>query len=142
MHFTPTERSKPIQAIAAQSITSATDTNGTEVDTNGWDGGYMQVIVNAGTFTGASPAMDIDVQESDTSGSGYADVTGASFAQITTANDAAIFVGYVRLRARERYLRVQATSSGTITAIPISVTCVLLNPSESNLQDVSYSFEV
>jgi hypothetical protein len=138
----PASGMKPFVALEAQSITSATTTNGTAIDTRGFEG-YAVFLFNAGTFTGASPAMDLKVQEDDNSGfSSATDVTSAAFAQVTTANDAAVFAGCVQLTGRERYLRVSAVSSGTITAIPMGVTCLLTQAGDSAHQDVTYSFDV
>lgn len=139
----PATAHKVVVALLSQSITSATATAGTAIDTRGFEGGYAVFTVNAGTFTGASPAMAVKVQEDDNSGfTSASDVSGAAFTSLTTANDAAVYAAQVKIQARERYLRVLATSSGTITAIPIGVTCTLVGPRDSQLQSVSYVFEV
>ena len=137
----PATGTKTVVAIASQSITSATDTNSSGIDLSEFKG-WVKIVVNAGTFTGASPAMDIDIQESSDDGSSdaYADVTGASFTQITTSNDAQLHVARLLPSAVERYIRIQATSSGTITAIPIGITVELCGPGDSGDADNTYDF--
>lgn len=116
------ERFSQAQSLKAQSITSATTTNGTAVDCSGYD--QVTWLLDCGTFTGASPAADVKIQESATSGGTYTDITGAAFAQVLLANDEATYLGACRMSAAKPFQRAVCVSSGTITAIPISCSAV------------------
>lgn len=87
-----------------------------EIDTLGFD--YMQVIVHLGATDIAMTALT--VTESDTAGSGHANVTGliwgtsANIAGSTSTlpsstDDNKFFVADIDLRGRKRYIDVTAT---------------------------------
>lgn len=100
----------------------------TEIDTKGFD--YAVVLVNLGATDIAMTALA--VQESDTSGSGHANVTGLVYGTSTDIDgntsslpaddeDNGIFAFEVDLRGRKRYLDISATvgdgTSGTFVTI-------------------------
>ena len=97
-----TEALKAVQAIKADAHAVSTIT-GAAIDTKGFD--EVMFVVNAGTFAAGATA-DIKVQECDTSGGSYADISGAAFTQITDALDDNIYVGRVKCKNWERYLKV------------------------------------
>jgi len=87
-----------------------------EVDTIGWD--YMTIVCQVGATDIAMSALK--VTESDTSGSGHADVTGLVFgtstdidgdtsALPTATDDNGFFVFQIDLRNRKRYIDMTAT---------------------------------
>ena len=99
-----------------------------EIDTNGYD--YCTIVVILGATDIAMTALA--VTESDTSGSGHANVTGlvwgtstnidGSTSALPTATDDDTFqVAEIDLRGRKRYLDVTATAgdgaAGTFAAI-------------------------
>ena len=99
-----------------------------EVDTKGWD--HCRIIAYLGATDIAMTVLK--VTESDTSGSGHADVTGAVFGTSTdidgststlpsATDDNNFFVVDIDLRGRKRYLDVSATigdgTSGTFITI-------------------------
>ncbi len=134
---------QPHVGIRTQRLTTATTVTGDAIDTKGWDGGYAVVLLNAGTFTGASPSLAVKVTEDSAADMpSAADIAGAAFAAITTANDAALYVGRIHLHGRERFLQVSATSSGTITIIEFGVTVELQGPRQSDYQTGTYTFSV
>ena len=105
----------------------------TEVDTLGYD--YATFIVNLGASDIAVAALKLT--ESDTSGSGFADVTGAIYgtsatiagstsALPTATDDDDIFVIEVDLRGgRKRYMDVSATAGNGTTGTYASGICIL-----------------
>lgn len=97
---------KVSQSVRAQSVSGAV--NGTAVDTAGYD--EALVSVNVGTVS-ATGTLDVKVQESDASGSGFADITNAAFTQYTPSNHQKTEVGRIKLVGRKRYLRVVATQA-------------------------------
>tara|TARA_R110000803_G_scaffold107771_1_gene175905 strand:+ start:768 stop:1169 length:402 start_codon:yes stop_codon:yes gene_type:complete len=88
---------------------------------------YALVILNAGTV-GVSGTIDVTVEESDVSGSGYTAVTGAAFVQIDSARDDGVYTGHLNLNARKAFIRVVAVV-GTATC-GVGVT-VLLSPDDT-----------
>ena len=107
--------------IAAQDHAVAA-VNGDGIDTTGYD--EALIILNAGTAT-ATGTADVKLQESSDNAvaDAYADIAGAAFAQITTANHETLFVGRIRVKNFERYIRVVSTV-GTDT-VELGVTVLL-----------------
>ena len=85
--------------------------NGTAVDTQGYMDGA--VVLEVGAVTGTAPTLDVKMQESDTSGGTYTDITGAVFTQVVASNSSQI----IRLAelnvGRKRFIRAVATIAGT-----------------------------
>jgi len=87
-----------------------------EIDTQGWD--YLTIVAHLGATDIAMTALK--VTESDTTGSGHADVTGLVYgtstdidgstsALPTATDDNGFFVFNIDLRARKRFIDVTAT---------------------------------
>ena len=108
-------------------IDNASATTGV-IDCLGYN--YAQIIVSLGATDIAMTALK--VQESDASGSGFADVTGLVFgtsadiagntsALPTATNDNDLFIFEVDLRGRKRYLDLVATfgdgTAGTFASV-------------------------
>lgn len=109
--------SKTLTKSTASVAASATFSH--EIDTLGFK--YASIDVVYSPFTGATSAYAsvLKVQESDTSGSGQADVSGLSVtagAGATTGNYGAVARFNVDLRGRKRYLTV-VTSPGNTVAV-------------------------
>ena len=103
-----------------------------ELDTKGWD--YCQIVAYLGATDIAMTALA--VTESDTSGSGHANVTGLVYgtstdidgntsALPTATDDNKFFVFDVDLRGRKRYLDVTATIGDGTTGTFITIWAVL-----------------
>ena len=101
-------------AIAPQLLT-ATTTMGTGVDMLQGDG-LCWLEATVGGFNGTS--LSIQVQQSDATNSGYADITGAVIAGTTSMSAG---VSKVQFQRDKRYLRLIATVAGTT----INLSCVL-----------------
>jgi hypothetical protein len=105
----------------AQDITSATTTHGTGVDCKDMEDDCM-AILQIGTMVGTH-TCDVKIQESDASGSGYADISGAAFTQADQDDDDTIAaIGFKRTK---RYVRVVVTTAGTVTTNQIAVSLLL-----------------
>ena len=115
----------------------------TEIDTLGYD--YCRVFVVVGATDIAMTALK--VTESDTSGSGHADVTGLDFdgdtdisgsaaALPSATDDNKCFVCEIDLRKRKRYLDLTATV-GDGTAGAFVMAFALLDRPDEHLQSVS-----
>jgi hypothetical protein len=96
--------------------TNAVDVTGAAIDTQGFT--HLTALYALGTSGSVgSTTLTFKVQESDSSGSGYADITGATTGALTTADttysDAviAIVVNCVS-GSRKRYMRLCVTPAG------------------------------
>jgi hypothetical protein len=105
MKFSLHQFVKAVMGIVADNHAAGT-VNGAAIDRRGFE--EALVVVNSGT-NGTGGTVDLKIQESDVSGSGFADIDGAAFTQITEANDNTVYVGRLDLVGRKRYLRVVAT---------------------------------
>lgn len=99
-----------------------------EIDTLGYD--YCKVMVFFGAMDIAVTTMKL--QESDTSGSGFADITGLVFGTSTNtagstsslpsaSDDNKFFAFYVDLRGRKRYLDLSLTLGDGAAGTYVSV---------------------
>ena len=105
----------------------------TEIDTKGYDA--ATIIVNLGATDIAMTALK--VQESDTSGSGFADISGASFdggnatdngtLTLPDTTDDAVYVFQIGLDGRKRYLDLVATAGDGTLGTFASAVCILHN---------------
>ena len=109
-----------------------------EIDTKGWD--YLTVICSVGATDIAMAALKL--QESDTSGSGFGDVTGAIFGTSTNTGGSAstlpsatddnkLFVFYVDLKNRKRYIDLVATAGDGAAGTYFSAEAILSRGEES-----------
>ena len=126
---------KVVQALKADNYSTGTATS-SEIDTAGF--AEAVIIFDAGAV-GASGTVDVTVQDSDTSGSGYGALTGAAFTQVISTNDDTVYVGRIRLNSAtagttdkcNRYIKVQAVV-GT-AACDLGVTVLLLGAVNSSV---------
>jgi len=126
------------RAAVLVSPQSATDPTESYVDTLGYDSALILVSLGA---TGASGISALKIQESDASGSGYADITGADFdggatdiegsttALPAAGNDDEVWAIHIDLRGRKRYLKCIVDSA--TNASVLGVTAVLGKAAES-----------
>ncbi len=126
------QQSKYLQVIAPTAIVDNASWTTTEIDTLDWD--YLTVVVNIGATDIAMAALKL--QESDTSGSGFADVTGldcdgdtdidgntAVLPSATDDNNLVIF--QVDLRGKKRYFDLVATAGDGTTGTYASAIAIL-----------------
>lgn len=81
---------------AAEAFTDAIDCKGFH---------ELLLIVACGAFT-ATGDVSFQAEESDASGSGFADITDAAIAEKAVADDQKSYVLRIDLRKRKRYIRV------------------------------------
>ncbi len=109
-----------------------------EIDTAGWDHCEIIVILGATDIAMAS----LKVQESDTSGSGFTDITGlvwgtslniaGSTSAVPSATDDNRFhVAQIDLRGRRRYLDVAAVTGDGAAGAFVTIIARLTKPSVS-----------
>lgn len=115
----PALSSKLVNVGFAEAILDNASLTTAEIDTKGWD--YCKIVVRLGTTDIAMAALK--VQESDTSGSGFADIDETDFSDATQSDmdgnalslpaagdDDNFFVFCIDCRARKRYLDLVATA--------------------------------
>lgn len=123
---------KFVQVIAPAAIVDDASYTTNEIDTLDYD--YCTIIVNIGATDIAMAALK--VQESDTSGSGFADITGldmdgdtdidggtAALPSATDDNNLVVF--QVDLRGRKRYLDLVATAGNGTSGTFASAVAIL-----------------
>ncbi|MCP6719738.1 MAG: hypothetical protein KJI72_00210 [Patescibacteria group bacterium] len=115
---------KFVTTLVAASRTA--DANGAAVDTQGFNSAVAVIDVGVVDETTGDETYLFKVQESDTSGGSYADVTGASLT-VTVANDnKAHKIRIVGIGSnRKRWLRVILDVAGTTPICPSSVVIAL-----------------
>jgi hypothetical protein len=105
------------QVSSASDPAARTSTvTGTGVDFLQGDGQCF-AVQHVGAVSGTTPTLDGKIQESDTSGSGYADISGATFTQVT-ASTSLLVINFFRTK---RYLRYVGTIGGTTPSFTMAV---------------------
>ena len=132
---------KAVIGIPAQDHAVAT-VDGDGVDTNGYD--EALVILNAGTAT-ATGTANVKLQESSDNAvaDAFTDIAGAAFVEVVAANDETVYVGRIRVKNFERYIRA-VSIVGTDT-VELGVIIILgknkgLKP-VSQVQDVAFALD-
>ena len=134
---------KFVQVIAPAAITDNASFTTNEIDTLGFN--YATIVFNLGASDIAMTALK--VQESDTTGSGFADVTGADMSSATDIDGAAtalpsatddnkFVVIQMDLRGRKRFLDLVATA-GDGAAGTFAAACCILTQSDVAPESVS-----
>ena len=110
---------KSVTKAAASVAANATHSH--EIDCAGFKYASIDVVFSPFTAATSSYASVLKVQESDTAGSGQADITGLSITagagSTTGANVGAVARFNVDLRGRKRYLTVVATPGNTVAVV-------------------------
>lgn len=110
-----------------QFVLSAPDAEGSTVTGTGVDirdyDGQLKISQNTGTITGgSSPTLNGKLQHSDSSGSGYADVSSGAFTEVDASDDDQSIT--VHTRNLKRYVRYVGTIAGSPTSVDLAVTGV------------------
>jgi hypothetical protein len=103
-----------VQTIQPSALT--TTTNGSAIDLILSDGSCFASL-HVGAVTGTTPTLDVKIQESDTSGGTYSDITGATFAQQTTATHHL----WINFKRSKRFCRAVATIGGSSPSFTLAV---------------------
>jgi len=118
-------QTKEYLAIPPQSVAAAT-TNGTEIDTEGYDTVTAYVCVGATDHT----TTTFKFQETATSGSGEADVTGGGFTAFGATDDNKLASGSIAIQTHLRYVRLVCTTAGGTAAL-VSAVVLLSNANQT-----------
>lgn len=114
-----------IQTGTAPVAGTAGTVNGTGFDRLGFNSCVLDVECGAATGSPSSFTLDVKLQHSDASGSGYADLTGAAVAQITAAGRKR---KSVNLAGAKRYIRavtVVTLTGGSTPTLPNAAIVIL-----------------
>jgi len=108
-------------ATKAAASVAASATHSHEIDTLGFKYASIDVVYSPFTAATSSYASVLKVQESDSSGSGQADVSGLSVTagagSTTGANVGAVARFNIDLRGRKRYLTVVTSPGNTVAVV-------------------------
>lgn len=119
---------KTVAALQPETLSNGSGT-AVEIDTQGYQ--HLKVFIVTGTMAASSNISVCKLQQSDTSGSGFADVSGAALASgdLDAGTDDAVAAIEVDLRGGvyERYFQLVVTESGTANA-PVAAIAVLSRP--------------
>lgn len=102
-----------IGLLAMQNIASS-QTSNTGVDIRDYVGDIV-LSLTAKNTAGTSPTMAIKIQESDSSGADFTDISGAAFTTVTDAGSLAAVQQTIIVKASQtkRYIRAHVTIGGT-----------------------------
>lgn len=95
-------------AVASASVTATATSSA--IDLKEFDGDVL-LVLNCAAGTGSSPTLDIKVQDSDTSGGSYGDLSGATFTQVTTSASAQTLE--VNKDECKRFIKIVQTVGGS-----------------------------
>lgn len=98
----------PVTILAAASRNASANSSG--IDVSAYDGVGI-VVFEAANVSGTSPTADFKLQESDTSGGTYTDISGAAITQITTV--ASVQKIAFEVAAAKKFVRGVLTLAGT-----------------------------
>lgn len=107
----PEENLKVVLGTVPLLMTAGTD-NAAAADTKDFDD--MLIVLSSGVSV-ATSTLDVKLQESSDNSS-FSDIVGAVFTQILPANDNTVYVGRLKCKNFERYIRavlVTATANAT-----------------------------
>lgn len=119
---------KVVQQLPANTFANdaAYDADSAEVDAKGFRWALFTLNIGATDVT----SLDVKLQASATSGSGYADVTGATFTTIGATDDDSTQYILVDCQKIARYLILDYTQVGG-TSSDAAADCVLFEPSDT-----------
>ena len=95
-------------AVASASVTATATSSA--IDLKEFDGDVL-LILNSAAGTGSSPTLNIKVQDSDTSGGTYGDLSGAAFTEVTTS--ASLQTLEVNKDECNRFIKIVQTVGGS-----------------------------
>ncbi len=112
---------KALFTIRPQAATATV--TGSAVDTLGYNSAMAALEV--GAVSGTTPTLDVKLQESDTSGGTYTDITGAAATQVTASNNSQVIRVEGLGTSRKRFIRAVGTIGGTTPSFALSVEILL-----------------
>lgn len=113
----------PFPLLVPGAVAAAGTTTGTGVDRRGYE--MLTMIFQLGAVTGTSVTIDVHLEESDASGSGYTDIPGAVFSTKTETSDNSITFGIINGRYLKRYIRAVMVVAGTSPVVAYNALVML-----------------
>lgn len=106
-------RDSVLSSRALDPVSASTAQTGIVIDTFGYNTAMFTVQNGAATGTPSSYTVDAKIQECDTSGGTYVDVSGATITQITADSKSATVAVEGLGSSRKRYLKIVVTPALT-----------------------------
>lgn len=127
-------RDSVLSSRALDPVSASAVQTGNVIDTFGYNTAMFTVQNGAATGTPSSYTVDAKVQECDTSGGSYVDVSGATITQITADSKSATIAVEGLGTSRKRYLKIVVTPalSGGSTPKALIAASVQLGRAFSN----------
>lgn len=112
------QNSRIVKVLAPISVAGGATATCTEIDTLnlGVAYDYLKVCIMSG-LVGANGVATLKLQESETSGSGGADITGAAWTALVDADDGIIVACNLNLLGRKRYITLVLTNGATNASV-------------------------
>ena len=118
----PIQSTKVVQSIAPVAIVDNASWTFNEIDCKDFD--YLTVIFNIGATDIAVSALQLT--ESDTAGSGHANISGATFSTLPSAtDDNTVWAIELDLRKRKRYIDATVTAGDGTAGTYMSAVSIL-----------------
>lgn len=138
MNANPKTSTKVIQHVAPVAM-SSTNTPSAGENVEGFN--FLQLITNVGVV-GASATIDVKLQHSDSSGSGFTDITGATLTQIAVGVTGTVRLLELNLSSKiKKYVRAISTYGGSGSAV-VGHTFVLSGPRRAALCSDTYDAQL
>lgn len=106
-----------IQANVIEALPTAVRTStitGSAVNVKKYEGKGQVILTTSAATAGTTPALNVKLTESATSGGSYTDVTNGDFAEVTDAGDSTQMIP-IDFDASKGFLKVVGTITGTST---------------------------
>lgn len=115
---TPSAQTRKVMAVAP--ISASTTQTSTGIPTTGFR--WMDVALLVGVMT-ATGTIDCKLQESQTLGGTYADITSAAFSQKLAASDGSkVYTGQIDLQKRLPFIRVVCANATAASVVAVVCT--------------------
>ena len=110
------EKLQLFSCVANAAVTSTATS--AAIDLKEYDGDVSLILTSA-AGTGSSPTLDVKVQDSDTDGGTYGDLSGAAFTQVT--DSASMQVITFSKDEAKRYIKIVQTVGGSTPSFTFSI---------------------
>lgn len=106
-----------IQSNVVEALANAVRTStvtGSAIDVTKYEGKGQVILMSSAATAGTTPALNVKLTESATSGGSYTDVTNGDFAEVTDAADSTEMIP-IDFDACKGFLKIVGTITGTST---------------------------
>lgn len=103
-------------------IAQTTSADGSYVDLQAMAANMASAVMQVGAVVGTQGTLDVKIQSSTATNTGFADVPGATFTQVTTSGlTTGGSLQIISFQVPQRYVRAVGTMAGTFTSMVYGV---------------------